>query len=69
MNAETLCWTATEPNLTQFLNKSRTRESTDNNNPLGSVIGNALIAHESVKARLSLLSVGRKRKLDRTKQL
>lgn len=35
--------------------RERETEKVDNNNPLGSIIGNALIAHESVKARLAAL--------------
>lgn len=39
-------------------NKFCTKEKIDNNNPLDSVIGNAFIAHESVKASLALLLAG-----------
>lgn len=46
---------ATRPSVWVDPDESRARQKLDNNNPLGSVIGNAFTAHESVKARDSLL--------------
>jgi len=46
------------PFISYWLLINFARKKIDNNNPLDSVIGNAFMAHESVKASLALLLAG-----------